>query len=129
MSLEQIVIAVVLTVATTIATTIAGAYVSKRFRSPGLVKDLDKEVDEQGETLIARLRTRLELAEEDAKKAVALAAETESKRQACEEEIGRLRRDLRSMERELLGLYRRTRTPAPRTLVKRHDEHNREDPT
>lgn len=129
MTFEQMVLAVVLTVATTIATTLVGAWASKKWGKGTLAE----EVDEQGERLIDRLTARLTIAEGDAKKASERAdaaerqaTETEGRRQRCEEEIGRLKRDLRATERELLSLYRKIGEPAPGTLVKRHADHQRE---
>lgn len=122
MSFDQAVVASVFGIVGAVTTTLLGAWVSKRFGLPGIAR----QVDDQEAKLIERLQARLDLAESDARTAKTAADETERKRQACEEEIGRLKRDLRMTETELLELYRKTGARAPGTLIKRHRAHQDE---
>lgn len=125
MTFDQAIVASVFGIVGAVVTTLLGAWVSRRFGLPGIAR----QVDDQEEKLIERLQARLDLAESDARTAKTKADETERRRQACEEEIGRLKRDLRMTERELLELYRKTGEVAPGSLVKRHRDHQSEAET
>jgi chorismate mutase len=116
---DTIILAAVVAVVSTVVTGIVGAFASKRFGLPGLARQVDSA---QGE-LIDALEGRLKIAEATAAEAKTAADVTERRRAACEEEIRRLRRDVRETEGELLDLYRRTGTRPPRKLVTRHADH------
>lgn len=119
MTLEQVLFAIAAGAVSSVVVTLVGAIASRRFGLPGLARQVTSE---QGE-LIETLQTRLEIAEQDAKSANAKADETERRRDACEQEIRRVKRDLRDTEAELLDLYRRTGERPPKSLTARHQQH------
>lgn len=132
MTFGEFVLVAVISVGGAAATAGISIWANKRFGAGPLAK----EVDEEESKLIVVLRGRVEAAEANASAAVTraqkaedLAKDTESRRAGCEEEIGRLKRDLRATERELIELYRRSGETAPKTLVKRQADHQREDAT
>lgn len=119
MTWEQVLFAIAAGAVSSVVVTLVGAFASRRFGLPGLARQVTSE---QGE-LIEALQTRLELAEKAAAEAREKANETERRRQSCEEEIGRVKRDLRDTEAELLDLYRRTGERPPQSLQVRHQKH------
>jgi outer membrane murein-binding lipoprotein Lpp len=129
-TIEQFILAAVIGIAGAGGAALISAFASKRWGTGTLAK----EVDEQEGKLIVTLQGQITAAERSAAQANdrAEAAEkkadgTEARRQACETEIDRLKRALTLTEGELLDLYRRTGTVAPRGLISRHADHKRED--
>ena len=137
MTIPETIVLVIVAAVTAIVTTVVGGIVARAFG----VGPLAKEAAGQKSEMIEDLKTRLDLAESDVEKANdkadlaetrAASAEaqsnaTELRRQGCEDEIARLKGDVRSLERELLDLHRRTGTPAPQGLISREARHRKED--
>lgn len=137
MTIADLAFATLIATAGAVASTAVAAWASKRFRIPGIAHQADSEQAR----LITTLQARLEIAEEDVKaantkaeaaesKAEAAetqAAATEARRQSCEDEVGRLRGDVRALEGELLEVYRKTKTRPPHALTSRIADHRRED--
>lgn len=132
MNVEQVIVTAIVAA----AVTIGGSLLSRRLRlgqtvdaeKADLIATLKEKVS-QAQASAAEAATRADAAERRAKAAEDKADATESRRQACEDEIARVKRDLRDTENELLDLYRRTGTRAPRSLTTRKRAHDQEERT
>ena len=100
--------------AASLATYIGGAYVSRKFGLPGIASAVETQRLGLTKTLqdeLSEVRTQL--------------ADEKRGREGCEQEMLRIRQELRDTEAELLALYRKTRQRPPRRLIEHEAEQDR----